>query len=93
MNAIKPATINTAATIMAAIVRYSTVESVRHVATTFFGPSITMLVDWLVEVVSPCQPLKIMLTPYCVLIGVDTLIWAVLPASYHPDPEATPWSV
>jgi len=93
MKAITPATISTTATTIAAIVRYSTVESVRQVAATFFGPFMRMEVDWLVDWRSPCHPLNMMLTPYWVLMGVETETWAVLPASYQPDPEATPWSV
>jgi hypothetical protein len=92
MNANMPATISTAATIIAPIVRYSTVESVRQVAMTFIGPFTRTLVDWLGDWMSPCQPLKIMLMPYCVLTGVVTDIWAVLPALYQPDPDVTPWS-
>ena len=74
MKAITPATISTAATIIAATVRYSTVESVRQVATTFFGPFMRMELDWLVDWVSPCHPLNMMLTPYWVLTGVETKI-------------------
>ena len=72
MNAITPATIKSAATIIAAIVKYSTVESVCQVATTFFGPSMRTVVDWLLDWMSPCQPLNMMLTPYVVLTGVET---------------------
>ena len=90
--AMTPVIISTAATITAAIVRYSTVESVRQVATAFFGPFMRTLVDWLPDETSPCQPLNTIVTPYCVLTGVETLIWAVLPASYHPDPDGTPRS-
>jgi hypothetical protein len=46
---ITPATINRAATIIAPIVKYNTVASVRQVATTFFGPFMRTVVAWLLD--------------------------------------------